>query len=130
MTRKIAIAISFLLGLGMIFIGARFLLSPEIAEAGFGIHFNEHGDYSFHYIKGIRDVFSGIIICVLLLSKQIKALGLTLLVGVIIPFGDLLIALSKQYNVAAQATPHISAIIVCSVCGVMLLLNKTSNQKI
>jgi hypothetical protein len=59
MTKKISIAIAFLTGLGMIFLGARFLLSPEAAEAGYGIHFMEQGDYSFHYAKGIRDIFSG-----------------------------------------------------------------------
>ena len=130
MTNKIAIAIAFLTGLGMIFIGARFLLSPEVAEAGYGIHFNEQGDYSFHYIKGIRDLFSGIVICVLILSKQTKALGITLLAGTIIPVVDMLIVLGKDYNGVAQAMPHIAAIIVCAVFGTMLLLNKTSNQKI
>lgn len=57
MTTKISYAIAFLAGLGLIFLGTRFLLSPEIAETGYGIHFNEQGDYSFHYIKGIRIYF-------------------------------------------------------------------------
>lgn len=76
MTQRISIAIAFLTGLGMIFIGARFLLAPETAEVGYGIHFNEHVDYSFHYIKGIRDVFSGLVICLFVLTKQTKALVL------------------------------------------------------
>jgi hypothetical protein len=128
MTRKISITIAFLTGLGMIFIGARFLLSPEIAEAGYGIHFNAQGDYSFHYIKGIRDVFTGLLICLLILTKQTKALGITLVVGTIIPVVDMLIVLSKDYNGVAQAIPHISAIIVCAVVGTILLVSKTSNQ--
>ncbi len=43
-------AIAFLTGLGLIFIGARFLITPEVAEISYGLRFNEHGDYSFHYI--------------------------------------------------------------------------------
>lgn len=128
MTKKISIAIVFLTGLGMIFIGARFLLTPEIAEASYGIHFNEHGDYSFQYIKGIRDVFSGLLICIFVLSKQIKALAITLLVGTIIPIADMLVVLSKDYNGIAQAIPHISAIVICSVAGIILLMHKTSNK--
>lgn len=128
MTRKISIAIAFLTGLGMVFIGARFLLAPETAEAGYGIHFNNAGDYSFHYIKGIRDVFSGLVICILVLTKQTKALGITLAVGTIIPLVDMLIVLSKDYNGIAQAVPHISAIIVCAVAGTILLINKTPNK--
>ena len=128
MTKKISIAIAFLTGLGLIFIGARFLLAPETAETGYGIHFNEQGDYSFHYIKGIRDLFAGLLFCILILSKQTKALGITLLTGTIIPIADMLIVLSKDYNGVAQAMPHISAIIVCSVTGIILLVNKTSKQ--
>jgi hypothetical protein len=128
MTRKISIAIAFLTGLGMVFIGTRFLLAPEVAEAGYGIHFNDQGDYSFHYIKGIRDVFSGLVICLLVLTKQTKALGITLAVGTIIPLADMLIVLSKDYNGIAQAIPHISAIIVCAAVGAILLTSKTSNK--
>ena len=128
MTRKISIAIAFLTGLGMIFIGARFLLAPETAEAGYGIHFNNLGDYSFHYIKGVRDVFSGLVICILVLTRQIKALGITLAVGTIIPVADMLLVLSKDYNGIAQAIPHISAVIVCAAVGTILLMSKTPNK--
>ena len=127
MTQKISIAIAFLTGAGMIFIGARFLLSPAAAEAAYGIHFNEQGDYSFHYIKGIRDLFSGLIICMLILAKQIKALGIVLLAGTIIPIADMLIVLGKDYNGIVQAMPHISAVVVCAISGIILLRNKTSN---
>jgi hypothetical protein len=130
MTQKIFIAIAFLTGLGMIFIGARFLLAPETAEAGYGLHFNSNGDYSFHYIKGIRDIFTGLLICILILTKQPKALGLTLAVGTIIPMADMLIVLSKDYNGIAQAIPHITAIIVCAAVGTILLMHKTSNKAI
>jgi hypothetical protein len=128
MTHRISIAIAFLTGLGMIFIGTRFMLAPEIAQAGYGIRFNAHGDYSFHYIKGIRDVFSGLVICLLILTKQNKALGITLAAGTIIPVADMLIVLSKNYNGIAQAVPHIAAIIVCATAGTILLTSKTQNK--
>jgi hypothetical protein len=130
MTKKISITIAFLTGLGMIFIGTRFLLAPEIGEASYGIRFDAHGDYSFHYIKGIRDVFTGLLICVLILSKQIKALGITLAVGTIIPVVDLLIVWSKDYTSIVQAMPHLSAIIVCATIGTILLMNKTSKRAV
>ena len=122
MTTKISYAIAFITGLGMIFIGARFLLSPEVAEAGYGIHFNEHGDYSWHYIKGTRDVFSGLVISVFVLMNQRRALGVTLLAGTIIPVTDMLIVISKNYNGILQAIPHIIAIIICAVVGITLFI--------
>lgn len=130
MIQRISIAIAFLTGLGMIFIGTRFLLAPETAEAGYGIHFSANGDYSFHYIKGIRDVFSGLVICILILAKQTKALGITLALGTIIPTADMLIVLSKDYNGIMQAITHISAIIICATVGTILLMSKTSNKAI
>lgn len=128
MTTKISYTIAFLLGLGMIFLGVRFFLSPEAATAGYGIHFNAHGDYSFQYIKGIRDIFSGLLICVFVLMNERRALGVTLLAGTMIPVTDMLIVLSKSYNGLLQAIPHISAIIICSVFGIILLATKPQKK--
>lgn len=129
MTKNIPIAIAFLTGLEMVFIGARFLIAPETAEVGYGMHFNEQSDYSLHYVKGIRDLFSGLLICIFVLSKQTKALATTLLVGTIIPMVDMLIVLSKDYNGLTQAIPHISAIIVCFLFGVILIRSKKEQSK-
>lgn len=128
MTKNIVIAIAFLTGLGLIFIGTRFLIAPETAEVGYGIHFNEQGDYSFHYLKGIRDLLSGLLICMLVWSKQTKALAITLLVGIIVPIVDMLIVLGKDYTDITQAIPHIAAIIVCFLLGVVLTRNSKKQR--
>ena len=124
MTTKISYVVAFVTGLGLTFLGTRFILSPEIAEAGYGIHFNEQGDYSFHYIKGIRDILSGLLICIFVLLNEKRALALTLLAGTMVPFTDMLIVLNKSYNGVQQAMPHIIAIIICFVFGVILLATK------
>ena len=128
MTTKISYVVAFIAGLGLIFIGTRFLLAPEIAEAGYGIHFNEEGNYSFHYIKGIRDIFSGLLICIFCLVNERRALGVTLLAGTIIPVTDMLIVLNKSYNSVLQTMPHIIAIIICSVIGIILLATKPQQK--
>lgn len=128
MTTKISYLVAFLLGLGMIFLGVRFFLSPEVATAGFGIHFNADGDYSFQHIKGIRDIFSGLLICAFVLMNERRPLGVTLLAGTIIPVNDMLIVLGKSYNGVLQAMPHIIAIIICAVFGVILLATKPHNK--
>jgi hypothetical protein len=128
MTTKISYAVAFLLGLGMIFLGARFFLAPEAATAAFGIRFNSNGDYSFHYTKGIRDIFSGILLCAFVLMNQRKAVGVTLLAGAIIPVVDMLIVLSKTYTGVTQAMSHITAIILCAVFGIILLVTKPKDK--
>ncbi|MCE7065779.1 DUF4267 domain-containing protein [Dyadobacter sp. CY326] len=124
MTTRISYATALLLGLGMIFLGARFFISPDVATTGYGIHVNSQGDYSFHYIKGIRDIFSGLVICVFVLLRERRALGVTLLAGTMIPVTDMLIVLSKSYNGVLQALPHIIATLICSVFGIILLATK------
>jgi len=128
MTTKISYTIAFLLGLGMIFLGARFFFAPEAATAGFGIRFNANGDYSFDHIKGIRDIFSGLLICAFVLINERRALGVTLLAGTMIPVNDMLIVLSKSYNGIPQAMPHIIAIIICFIFGIILLATKQTNN--
>jgi hypothetical protein len=124
MITKISYAMAFLLGAGMIFLGARFFFAPEAATAGFGIHFNAGGDYSFHHMKGIRDIFSGILLCGFVLMNQRKAVGVTLLAGGIIPVNDMLVVLSKPYNGVIEAMPHIIAILICFLFGLLLLITK------
>jgi hypothetical protein len=124
MITKISYVVAFITGLGLIFLGTRFLLSPEVAEAGYGIHFNEQGDYSFHYIKGIRDILSGVLFCAFVLMNERRALGVTLLAGTIVPVTDMVIVLGESYNGILQAMPHIIAIIICSVFGIILLATK------
>jgi len=82
--------ISLLIGFGLLFIGGRFLLAPELGEAGFGLTYQEP-NYAFHYIKGIRDLFAGLIIVLLAWSHYRKPLLLIFLAGSIIPFADMLI---------------------------------------
>ncbi|MBE9666776.1 DUF4267 domain-containing protein [Mucilaginibacter boryungensis] len=127
MTTKISYAVAFLLGLGLIFLGARFFFNPEAATAAFGIHLNSNGDYSFHYTKGIRDIFSGILLCTFVIMNQRKAVGVTLLAGALIPIVDMLIVLSKSYTGVAQALSHMIAIFLCSVFGIILLATKPKN---
>lgn len=128
MTTKTSYAVAFLLGLGMIFLGARFFFNPEAATIAFGIHFDPKADLSFHYTKGIRDIFSGILLCVFVLMNQRKAVGVTLLAGAIIPVTDMFIVFSKDYTGLAQAMSHITAIILCAVFGIILLATKSKNK--
>lgn len=82
--------ISLLLGLGMLFIGGRFLLAPEAGEVGFGLQYQQP-NYAFHAIKGIRDIFSGLMILLLAWYHYRHPLLLTFLAGSLIPLTDMLI---------------------------------------
>jgi hypothetical protein len=45
-----------------------------------------------------------------------------------VPVTDMLIVLNKSYNGVQQAKPHIIAIIICSVFGIILLATKPAKK--
>lgn len=113
--------LSFLSGLTLIFIGMRFFIAPETAESAFGIHVDTQGNFSFHYIKAIRDTFSGALFIILLLFKEWRALGITLLFGSIIPTVDMSIVMSQPHYETARIYPHLSAIMLGIGLGIAFL---------
>jgi len=121
--RTIAWWLTLLTGLTLVFIGARFFIAPDLAETAFGINVNTGGDYSFHYIKAGRDLFSGIIIIVLLLMKEYRALGMLLLLAPIVPTVDMSIVMSQPHYKIAFIYPHLTAIILGIVLGIAYLWN-------
>ncbi|MBZ4189608.1 DUF4267 domain-containing protein [Niabella beijingensis] len=123
MTTKIALAVCLLTGLGLLFIGARFLLDPEVAMRAYGVNVDTSGDFSFHMIKGIRDLFSGLLILLLVCTNQRRALGISLLAATVVPFGDLLIVWSKNDDLALLM-PHLTAVLICIIIGPLLLVRK------
>lgn len=109
---------SGLIGLGLIFIGIRFLAAPEAGERGYRLNFSENADYSFHYIKGIRDLFCGTLILTLALWKRRAELALTLGLGAMIPMVDFLVVLNApNSNPAALWIHGITAIVLIALAG-------------
>ncbi|QEM11701.1 DUF4267 domain-containing protein [Mucilaginibacter rubeus] len=80
---------------GIIFLGARFILAPEVGAEGFGIplvHTREALAYG--WIKGIRDIFSGIVVLIFLLIRNPRATAFTFCAAIIIPVSDCLTVLA------------------------------------
>jgi hypothetical protein len=119
--KNIAFWGSILTGLLLLLIGARFFLVPEPATAAFGIHVSTNGDHSFQYIKGIRDIFTGSILLLLLFTKEWRALGFALLLGCIIPTVDFLIVLTRPAFDPNHLYAHLSALVICVPLGIYYL---------
>jgi hypothetical protein len=112
--------ISGLIGLGLIFIGIRFLAAPEAGERGYGLNFSDNADYSFHYIKGIRDLFCGTLILTLAVWKRRAELALTLGLGAMIPLGDFMVVLNAPNSNPAALWIHGVTMILLVALAVFL----------
>ncbi|MGI4884164.1 MAG: DUF4267 domain-containing protein [Janthinobacterium lividum] len=111
MRRTLSRSLSLLLGLGMLFIGLRFLLAPRAGAEGFGVFLPPADvNYAFHYAKGIRDVFSGLLLVVFAGLGYDRALAWVLLLGALIPGVDLSIVRAQPTASLVLELPHIMAI--------------------
>ncbi len=105
--------VSGVIGISIILIGARFLLAPQTAAAGFGVpaalsdEQNPACDpYPWLYTKGVRDIASGIFIFILLANRAPHLLGAFMAAAGIIPVGDAVIVLRNGGTRAAAFGIH------------------------
>ena len=111
MRRPIARSISLLTGLSMVFIGARFLVAPRKGAEGYGVFLPPtDNDYAFHYAKGVRDVFSGLLLVTFAGLGYDRPLAWVALTGTLIPAVDLTVVRSRPTASLQVELPHIMAI--------------------
>jgi hypothetical protein len=113
----------------ILYIGVSYVLTPETSAPNFGLPNWPSGDGDgFLILKGIRDIVSGLVIGILLVTGHRRALGWVLLMEAIIPFGDMINVLAHHGSTAAAFGIHglTSALIV--VTG-LLILRETSKAR-
>lgn len=94
--RSLSFWLTLLIALGIIFIGARFIIDPNAGAVGFGIPFASDGDLAYGRIKGIRDIFSGVGLLPLLFLRMRRATAWVFTSTIMVPAGDFLIVLSTN----------------------------------
>ncbi|MCL7987299.1 DUF4267 domain-containing protein [Sphingobacterium sp. lm-10] len=118
-----------MIALGILFIGIRFIIEPEIGAAGYGIPFSKVDDTVYGQIKGIRDVASGLILLPMLFLRMRKAIAWVFSIASIIPTGDFLIILfHKGVSDLSHLLIHGITAAVMMLTG-MLLFYGLSNKR-
>ena len=84
------------IAVGIIFVGARFIISPETGATGYGIPIISKEDLPFGRIKGIRDIFSGLALLPLLFQRMRRATAWVFTAATIIPATDCMIVLTTN----------------------------------
>ncbi|MBN9382990.1 MAG: DUF4267 domain-containing protein [Chitinophagaceae bacterium] len=92
--RSVSYWLTLLLALGIIFVGIRFLIAPFAGATGFGINLADAHDAAYGRIKGIRDIFSGVVLLPLLWMRMRYAAAWVFTTAIIVPFTDGLIILA------------------------------------
>lgn len=115
-----ALVVAVLGCLFILFIGARFLLAPRVAMAGFGVP--EDSLRALTSIKGVRDIASGIVPLVVLAVAGRHAFGWTLLAAAITPTGDAIIVRANGGTLRHALSIHGATAVALIVVGLILAL--------
>jgi hypothetical protein len=81
---------------GIIAIGINFILNPVGASTAFGIPIHDPAAFPFMWVKGIRDIFSGLVVGSFLWRGDPRTTGILLAIAILIPLGDGLVILSHR----------------------------------
>jgi len=85
---------TLLVPLAILGIGMNFILNPVGASAGYGIPINDPAAFPFMWIKGIRDIFAGVVVLVFLLRGDLRTTATIYAIAVFIAIGDGFVILS------------------------------------
>jgi hypothetical protein len=93
----IAYTLAALLAAGIVFIGARFFVSPRVAAAGYGVEsdLGQRSVGAYLKVKGVRDIATGLMVGVLIAAGATHLVGWVLLTATIIPLADAAIVLTN-----------------------------------
>ena len=80
--------------IAIIGLGINFIFNPVGASTGYGIPVHDPNSFPFMWIKGIRDIFSGLVILPFLFSGNRKVTAILFAISIFVPFCDGLVIIS------------------------------------
>ena len=86
MAITIGYVLTGILAAAIVFIGARFLVAPRVAAAGYGVlpDLDQRETRAYLSVKGVRDIATGLIVIVLLAAGATHLVGWVMLTATII----------------------------------------------
>jgi Domain of unknown function (DUF4267) len=123
-TTTIGYTLAGLIGAGIIFIGARFIVAPRVAAAGYGVQpdLGQRSAGAYLRVKGVRDTASGLIIFSLMAAGATHPLGWMMLAATIIPLGDATIVLGNGGPKSVAWGVHgLTAVVMLSTSALLLI---------
>ena len=114
---------TLLVPVAIIGIGINFILNPVGASTGFGIPIHDPAAFPFMWIKGIRDIFSGLVVLTFLLRGDRRTTAILFALAVLIPIGDGFVILS-HLGFAPPIFIHWGTALYMAVVAAFLLRKK------
>ena len=115
-----AYGLAIALNLLVLLIGARFLVTPRPAAAGYGVPAKADGDAAYLTIKGLRDGSYGLLGLALLAFVGARAEAWYMLIVALLPLGDTLIVLRHGGTRATAFGIHFATAVLVLISSALL----------
>jgi len=94
-TTLVGYVLAGVLSTAIIFIGARFLVAPRVAAAGYGVlpDISRASVVAYLSVNGVRDIATGLFVIILMVARETHLVGWIMLTATIIPLVDAAIVL-------------------------------------
>jgi hypothetical protein len=121
----IAYVLAGLLAAGIILIGARFIVAPRVAAAGYGVpaDLGQPSAGAYLSVKGVRDIATGVFVIVLMAAGATHLVGWVMLAATIIPLADAAIVLRNGGSKSIAWGVHGLTAAVMLVTSALLLIS-------
>ncbi len=122
-TTTIGYTLAGLIAAAIIFIGARFIVAPRVAAAGYGVQpdLGQPSAGAYLRVKGVRDIASGLFVLILMGAGATHLLGWVILAATIIPLADATIVLGSGGSKSIALGVHGLTAAVMLVTSALLL---------
>jgi hypothetical protein len=123
MHNAIPLILAALIAVGIIVIGCFYLASPERVLGSFGLKppASDADTLAWLRLKGNRDVVAGLVVLAMMLTADLRSVGIALLVYAIIPFGDMSIVLGSGGSKSRAFSIHGVTCAAMLVVGLLLI---------
>ncbi|MEM6105910.1 DUF4267 domain-containing protein [Mycobacterium sp. 050272] len=125
MTTTIGYVLAGILAAAIIFVGARFLIAPRVAAAGYGVPADPDQPAVRAYlgVKGIRDITTGLFVIIAMLAHATHLVGWIMLAATVIPIVDATIVLRNGGAKSVAYGVHGGTAAVMLVATALLLVS-------
>jgi hypothetical protein len=122
-TTTIGYTLAGLLAAAIIVIGARFLVAPRVAAAGYGVvpNLDQPSAGTYLSVKGIRDIATGLFVIVLMIAGATPLVGWVMLAATIIPLADAAIVLRNGGSKAIAYGVHGATAVAMLITTALLI---------
>lgn len=123
-TTTVGYILAGLLAAAIIFIGARFLVAPRVAAAGYGVlpDLDQPGGGAYVSVKGVRDIATGLFVIILMAAGATHLVGWVMLAATIIPLADAAIVLRNGGSKSVAWGVHGGTAVVMLITTALLLV--------